>query len=102
MKYLTALILLAASTAAGAQNIQWKPIGENAPEPFRPFQGFNPKPPVTIQYQVGPLTFGSDGSRTYSIDRAEPKPDKRFYQRNPDGSTSFCERYGENVFCRAL
>jgi hypothetical protein len=66
---------------------------------------------TTIYNQVGPLTFGSNGSRGYTTGNTTivTTPDgnqssttrlgETTYLRGADGKVVQCKRYGENVFC---
>jgi hypothetical protein len=110
--YLAAAAVILIASTAHAQKIRWKPIGENAPAPFESFKPFAPmdtrplSPPATTYNQIGPLTFGSDGSRGYTtgdrtitrMPNGEIIPDA-VYLRGLDGRLVKCKKYGENVFC---
>jgi hypothetical protein len=63
MKYFAAVAVVVAASTGTAQNIRWNPIGPNAPAPM---DIHSLRPPTTTYNQVGPLTFGSDGSRGYT------------------------------------
>lgn len=67
MKLIRITTILAAAlvgTSVSATPITWTPIGPNAPAPFVPFTGFGQPQKSTTYNQIGPTTFGSDGSRS--------------------------------------
>ncbi|MEJ8837657.1 hypothetical protein [Ramlibacter sp. AN1133] len=99
---LTAFILC---TAAAGQNIGWKPV-----TPGNMQWANTPGSGTTIYRQVGPLTFGSDGSRSYNTGDTPAAPGGRsggnpavlgetVYLRDSAGKPVACKRYGDNVFC---
>jgi hypothetical protein len=103
------IALIVTAGIATAQSIRWNPIGENAPAPMEAFKPFNIKPlspPSTTYNQIGPLTYGSDGSRAYStqdstitrMPNGDLVPDL-VYIRGNDGQMKRCKKYGENMFC---
>lgn len=98
MKFAVVVVTLTAlAGTASAQNIRWNQVTPGNMD----WSGKLSEHNVVIQNRIGNLVYGSDGSRTYApVKEDDPKPDARFYQRNPDGSTSMCVRYGETVFCQ--
>lgn len=101
-------VLLVLAGTAGAQNIRWNPIGPNAPQQW----DITPlSPPRTIYHRIGPLTFGSDGSRGFTTGNTTivTTPDgsratsthlgETVYLKDEQGNAVRCTKYGENVFC---
>jgi hypothetical protein len=128
MKLIRITAILAAAlvgTSVSATPITWTPIGPNAPAPFVPFTGFGQPQKSTTYNQIGPTTFGSDGSRstttgsnsassggltavrtgnqiTYSDGSKGIIIDDKLFITKPDGSEGICTLVDNKlVSCRA-
>lgn len=97
------LFLVAAFLApvASAQNITWKPVTPGN------MQWSNAPQPVTVYRQIGPTTFGTDGSTSHRFGDSSVNSDgstgryigNSYYEAAPDGTKKTCQKIGENVFC---
>lgn len=102
MKYLMlAAAVSLMSTAAVAQNITWKPVTSGNTQ-----WGNAPKSSIGYR-QIGPTTYGTDGSTEYRSGNSTVTNSgatgvhigQAYFETAPDGTKKTCQKIGENTFC---
>lgn len=101
MKYLMLVAAALLSTAASAQNITWKPVTSGTMQ-----WGNAPKSSIGYR-QIGPTTYGTDGSTEYRAGNSTVTNNgstgvhvgQAYYETAPDGTRKVCQTIGDNTFC---